>query len=59
MYDRGTSDTSVATKFNTHLSESISFILPFNKDDDIEFIHDPKIQEGLELFGKYYRALWD
>jgi hypothetical protein len=28
-------------------------------DDDYEFIQDPKIQEGLDLFGKYYRALWD
>lgn len=22
-------------------------------------LHEKKIQEGLELFGKYYRALWD
>lgn len=22
-------------------------------------LHDERIQEGLELFGKYYRALWD
>lgn len=22
-------------------------------------LHDKKIQEGLELFGKYYRSLWD
>jgi hypothetical protein len=28
------------------------------KDDD-KFINDAKIQEGLDLFGKYYRALWD
>jgi hypothetical protein len=28
------------------------------KDDD-KIINDPKIQEGLDLFGKYYRALWD
>lgn len=23
------------------------------------FLHEERIQEGLELFGKYYRALWD
>jgi len=22
-------------------------------------IHEERIQEGLELFGKYYRHLWD
>lgn len=23
------------------------------------FLHEQRIQEGLELFGKYYRSLWD
>ena len=23
------------------------------------FLHEERIQEGLELFGKYYRSLWD
>jgi hypothetical protein len=22
-------------------------------------LHEDRIQEGLELFGKYYRSLWD
>lgn len=28
-------------------------------DVDGEMLHDQRIQEGLELFGKYYRNLWD
>jgi hypothetical protein len=28
-------------------------------DIDGELLHDELIQEGLELFGKYYRHLWD
>ena len=28
--------------------------------DDVGFrLHEERIQEGLELFGKYYRSLWD
>ena len=28
-------------------------------DADGLFLHEERIQEGLELFGKYYRSLWD
>jgi hypothetical protein len=28
-------------------------------DADGLFLHEERIQEGLELFGKHYRALWD
>jgi hypothetical protein len=28
-------------------------------DHDGHKLHEERIQEGLELFGKYYRALWD
>jgi hypothetical protein len=28
-------------------------------DSDGHQLHEQRIQEGLELFGKYYRALWD
>ena len=28
-------------------------------DSEGHQLHDERIQEGLELFGKYYRALWD
>jgi hypothetical protein len=28
-------------------------------DSEGHKLHDERIQEGLELFGKYYRSLWD
>ena len=28
-------------------------------DSEGQQLHDERIQEGLDLFGKYYRALWD
>jgi hypothetical protein len=28
-------------------------------DAEGHLLHEERIQEGLELFGKYYRSLWD
>ena len=39
---------------------SFEAILMENEKDDIYTIEgNNRIQEGLELFGKYYRSLWD
>ena len=54
------------TIFNTVTNKTEKLYQMIDKNPDQHWydgigdrLHDERIQEGLELFGKYYRALWD
>lgn len=47
-----------ATKKMTEVIDKMIFAFEKIADDCTTFEDNEKIQEGLELFGKYYRALW-
>jgi hypothetical protein len=72
--DGGYSDTLAEDRYNwvmdqmiwtfDHLANQDDYDLFFNKeteewDRDAQADHDKRIKNGLRLFGKYYRGLWD